>query len=257
MRVITLNCNGIRSADRKGFFSWYRRQKADFICLQEVRAQMEQLPLRARAPRGMQCAFHFAKKKGYSGVAIYTPHAVEETKIGIGIEEWDAEGRWAQVDVGPLSIVSLYVPSGSSGPERQERKMRFLDDLFTHLKKLRTTGREYIISADWNIAPEEIDLTNYKGNRKNSGFLPEERDWIRRGKDELGYVDAFRRVYPEERIYTWWSNRGQAYAKNVGWRLDYQIATPRIGETVQAASVYKRKRFSDHAPLIMDYDFSL
>lgn len=256
MRVMSLNMNGIRSADRKGFFNWYRRQQADFICLQEVRALEEQMPQRARAPRGMNAAFSTGIRKGYGGVGLYTPHQPDRVQRGLGVPEWDNEGRWVQMDVGRLSVVSLYVPSGSSSPERLQTKFRFLDCLFEHLQRLTKDGREYIICADWNIAPEEIDLTNYKSNKKNSGFLPEERAWISKVKSDLGFVDAFRRVYPTERIYTWWSNRGQAYAKNVGWRLDYQIVSPGLAETVKSASVYTRKRFSDHAPLIMDYDFA-
>lgn len=255
MRIITLNLNGIRSAASKGFFDWMRRQNADVVCVQEVRAMEDQcMPL---APKGYFPYYHCAEKKGYAGVAIYTKKQPDNVRLGIGIPDFDVEGRYIQVDFGKLSIVSLYLPSGSSGPVRQQVKFHFMDEFYPFMKKLAGNGREYVICGDWNIAHKEIDLKNWRSNQKNSGFLPEERVWIGNVFDELNYVDVFRRLNPKPDQYTWWSNRGQAYAKNVGWRIDYQIATPGIAKTAMKERIYKDKRFSDHAPLVIDYDYEL
>lgn len=257
MRVITLNMNGIRSAAAKGFFSWMQRQHADVVCLQEVRIQPDQCTRQMLGPRGHQAHFHCADKKGYAGVAIYTRKPPDQVRLGIGIPDFDSEGRYLQVDFGNLSIVSVYLPSGSSGPARQAMKYRFMDELQPLLKKLRGDGREYILCGDWNIAHQEIDLKNWRSNQKNSGFLPEERAWLTRLFDELGWVDVFRTLNQKPDQYTWWSNRGQAYVKNVGWRIDYQIATPGIAGKALRERIYKGKRFSDHAPLIIEYDREL
>lgn len=252
MRVITCNVNGIRAATEKGYFAWQRRQSADVVCLQEVRALPEQMSEPARAPRRYHAYFAPAQRKGYSGVAIYARRAPDRVVRHLDWARADEEGRYLQADFGDLSVVSLYIPSGSSGDDRQADKMRFLERLRTHLVALAKDGRKYIVCGDWNIAHKRIDLENWRGNQKNSGFLPEERAWI----DDLlaaGWVDAFRQVRPEPREYTWWSNRGRAWAKNVGWRLDYQMVTANLADAVQDASVYRRKRFSDHAPVTVDY----
>jgi len=203
--------------------------------------------------------FHYAEKKGYSGVGLYTRTPAEKMIEGLGITEFDAEGRYIEAQYPGIAIISLYQPSGSSSEERQQVKFRFMDQFFPHLEKLMKSGREIIICGDWNIAHREIDLKYWKSNQKNSGFLPEERAWMTRLFDELGWVDVYRSLYPEHtgEAYTWWSNRGQAWAKNVGWRIDYQIATPGIAAKAKSAFVYKNQRFSDHAPLIIDYEFSL
>jgi len=253
MRIITLNLNGIRSAASKGFFDWMRRQDADIVCLQELRAQEDQCTPQMLTPKGYFGYLHCAEKKGYAGVAIYTKKQPDNVRLGIGIPDFDVEGRYLQVDFGKLSIVSLYLPSGSSGPERQQVKFHFMDEFYPHLRKLRGDGREYIVCGDWNIAHKEIDLKNWRSNQKNSGFLPEERAWLTKVFDEQGWVDVFRRLNQEPEQYTWWSNRGQAWAKNVGWRIDYQIATPGIAAKATGESIYKRKRFSDHAPYVVDY----
>jgi exodeoxyribonuclease-3 len=255
MRVITINLNGIRSAGRKGFYPWLRRQKADVVCLQELKAHTEQILDKLYWPPSFNCYYHPAQKKGYSGVGIYCRKEPDEVIEGIGWEDVDAEGRWIEARFGNLSVVSLYLPSGSSSEERQQVKFAVLERLMPYLLELRLSGREYIICGDWNIAHKRIDLKNWRGNQKNSGFLPEERAWMDELFGPAGWVDAFREVDPREEQYTWWSNRGQAWAKNVGWRIDYQVTTPGVGKTAQAARVYKDKRFSDHAPLIMDYDF--
>jgi exodeoxyribonuclease-3 len=257
MRVISLNVNGIRSASRKGVFDWLKRQKADVVCLQETKAQEDQLTDPMFRPDGQHCFYYDAKKKGYAGTAVYARTEPDKVVTGIGVKEFDDEGRYLEVQFKGLSVVSLYLPSGSSGPERQASKDRFLKVFMPYLKSLRKKKREYILCGDWNIAHKEIDLKNWKGNKKNSGFLPHERVWMDELFGPVGFVDAFRVVDPRTDQYTWWSNRGQAWAKNVGWRIDYQITTPGLKDAVEKASIYKDARFSDHAPLIMDYDFKL
>ena len=257
MRVITCNVNGIRAAHAKGFTEWMRRQKPDFTCLQEIKAQAADLPRVLLAPRGLHAYFHPAQKRGYSGVAIYSKHEPDTAIVGLGIKEIDAQGRFLQVDVGNLSVISIYLPSSATGAEAQERKYAFMDRLLPRLGQMRACGREFVICGDWNIAHKEIDLKNWRGNRKNSGFLPEEREWLTRVFDELGWMDVFRCVDCRPDQYTWWSNRGQAWAKNVGWRIDYQIATPGIAALARRCSIYKDERYSDHAPLTIDYDYAL
>ena len=257
MRVISINVNGIRAAHRKNFFIWLQKQDADIVCVQETKAQVEQLTEEIIKPKGYYSYFNDALKKGYSGVAIYS--RIEPDKIidKIGWRAADDEGRYLQANFGELSIVSLYLPSGSSSEERQIIKFDFLDRFISVLKKMRRQKREYIICGDWNIAHKKIDIKNWKGNQKNSGFLPEERSWMDNLFNKLGMVDSFRVVNQEAEQYTWWSNRGQAWAKNVGWRIDYQIVTPGLKDKIRTASIYKDERFSDHAPLIIDYDLKL
>jgi exodeoxyribonuclease-3 len=253
MRVITVNVCGIRAAAGKGLFHWLHRQDADFICLQETKSQEHQLAEHPVTLPGYQAFFCDAERKGYSGVALYTRHAPDRVLRGFGITEFDGEGRYLEVQVGKLSVVSLYLPSGSAGPERQAAKYRFLDAFEPHLQRLRRRRRHYILSGDWNIAHRAIDLRNWRANQKNSGFLPQERAWLDRVFGPVGYVDAFREVRPEPQLYTWWSNRGQAYARNVGWRIDYQVVSGTLAGKARAATIYKKRRFSDHAPLVMDY----
>lgn len=259
VRIITLNLNGIRSAWSKGVLPWIAAQKADFVCLQELKAQESDLTDDMRKPDGLHAYYHAAEKKGYSGVGLWCRREPDEVKIGLGNAEFDAEGRYLQADFGKLSVVSLYLPSGSSSPERQEAKFRFMDYFYPHLVELARSGRDVVVCGDWNIAHREIDLKNWKGNRKNSGFLPEERAWIGSVLDDAGWSDVYRRLHPEttDACYTWWSNRGQAWAKNVGWRIDYQLATPTLAATARSVSIHKEQRFSDHAPLTIDYDYAL
>jgi len=257
VRIITLNVNGIRSSERHGLSRWLRRAEPwDVVCLQEIKATHDVVPRALRSPRRAHAAFHPATRKGYSGVALYAkvpPRFVE----GFGSNEFDAEGRYLEAHFAELTVISVYLPSGSSGPHRQASKFRFLDEFLPHLAKLRKAGREVILCGDWNIAHREIDLKNWRSNRKNSGFLPEERAWLSRVFDELGFVDVFRRVDPRPDRYTWWSNRGRAWENNVGWRIDYQVATAAIASKAKAAAIYTNRRFSDHAPLIIDYDYTL
>ena len=257
LRVITLNLNGIRSAAAKGLFRWLGRQKADIVCVQELRAQAADMTPEMLAPAGFHGYFHYAEKKGYSGVGLYSKARPDRVEEGLGIRGIDAEGRYLRADFGKLSIISIYLPSGSSGEIRQQVKFRFMQQFYPNLKQLIAAGREFVICGDWNIAHKEIDLKNWRGNRKNSGFLPEERQWLTRVFDELGFIDVFRRLDARAEQYTWWSNRGQAWAKNVGWRIDYQIVTPGIAACARKVRIYKDQRFSDHAPLIIDYDYKL
>ncbi|WP_435749992.1 exodeoxyribonuclease III [Thauera sp. AutoDN2] len=259
LRIISLNLNGIRSACRKGLLDWLPAQQADFLCVQELKAQANDLDETMRSPDGMKGWFHHAEKKGYSGVGIYSRREPDRVVEGLGIADIDAEGRFLQLDFGKLSVISLYLPSGSSSEERQQVKFDFMDRFLPHMDMLYQSGQEVVVCGDWNIAHREADLKNWKSNQKNSGFLPEERAWLSRLFDEQGWIDVYRRLHPEatDACYTWWSNRGQAWAKNVGWRLDYQIATPGLAAAARNAQVYKSERFSDHAPLTVDYDWAL
>ena len=257
MRIITANVNGIRSAAKKGFFDWLETQQADVVCIQETKAQIDQLEENRELffPAGYHCYYHDAEKKGYSGVALYCRQQPDEVIVGMGHEEFDAEGRYIEARFGKLSVASLYLPSGSAKEERQLVKYRVMDYFEGFMQTLRDAGRDAIICGDWNIAHKNADIRNWKGNQKTSGFLPEERAWLDKLFDEFGFVDAFRELEQPEHEYTWWSNRGQAWAKNVGWRIDYHILTPSLKGTVQTTSVYKDVRFSDHAPLIIDYTY--
>ena len=257
VRIITLNVNGIRSSERRGLSRWLARiEPWDVVCLQEIRAAHEDIPRALQAPRRAHAAFHPAERKGYAGVGVYAKCA-PRIVAGFGCKEFDAEGRYLEAHFPGLTVASVYLPSGSSGPHRQASKFRFLDVFLPHLAELRNAKREIILCGDWNIAHREIDLKNWRGNQKNSGFLPEERAWLTRVFDELGFVDVFRRIDPRPDRYTWWSNRGQAWANNVGWRIDYQVATPGIAAKATAAVIYTNRRFSDHAPLVIDYDYEL
>jgi exodeoxyribonuclease-3 len=255
MKIITVNVNGIRAANRKGFFDWLKKQKADVVCLQEIKAQEHQLDDEVYYPKGYHCYYFEAEKKGYSGVGLYCKKEPNNLVVGFGegYEDMDAEGRYIQADFDGLSVASLYLPSGSSGDVRQDVKFSFMDR-FTHtLKAMRRKRREFILCGDWNIVHKEIDITNWKSNQKTSGCLPEERAWLDQLFGPMGFVDAFRVVNQDPGHYTWWSNRGQAWAKNVGWRIDYHVITPNLKDKVASASIYKEQRFSDHAPLIINY----
>jgi exodeoxyribonuclease-3 len=259
-RLVTLNLNGIRSAANKGLVAWAESVGADCMGVQEVKAQAEDVAGRFDSLAGMTGHFHFAQKKGYSGVGLYSRRPPSAVIAGLGNPEFDAEGRYIEARFDTprrkLSIISCYFPSGSSGEERQAAKFRFLAIVYPHLLALKAE-REFILVGDINIAHKEIDLKNWKSNQKNSGFLPEERAWMTRLLEEAGMVDVFRRLNPRAEQYTWWSNRGQAWAKNVGWRLDYHLATPGIAAHAKQEAIYLDKRFSDHAPLTIDYDFDL
>lgn len=256
MRIVSLNTNGIRAAAKKGLFPWLAKSKVDVLCIQETKAQPADLESDPQFfPAGWHVHLNSAVKKGYSGVAIYSRTKPDAVLDKLGAKEFDDEGRYLELRFGKLSLVSLYLPSGSSGPERQESKDRFLKFFLPKLKEWRGNDRDYVLCGDWNIAHRNIDLKNWKSNQKNSGFLPHERAWLDEVFGTIGWVDGYRRLHPdtEGEAYTWWSQRGAAYAKNVGWRIDYQIVTPGVAAKLKTASVYKDEKFSDHAPLIMDY----
>ncbi|MEY3992217.1 MAG: Exodeoxyribonuclease, partial [Pseudomonadota bacterium] len=251
-KLTSLNLNGIRSATTKGVEAWLEQHAPDCICVQEVKAQAADVAGKFEVLAGMKGHFQFAEKKGYSGVGVYTRREPSDVVAGFDGGEFDAEGRYVEARFDTpsrkLSIISVYFPSGSSGPERQEAKYRFLDKMYPHLMALKKE-RDFIICSDVNIAHKEADLKNWKGNLKNSGFLPEERAWMTRLTTEGGVVDVYRKLQPDttDACYTWWSNRGQAYAKNVGWRLDYHLATPALAERARTEAIYKDEKFSDHA----------
>ena len=261
-KLTSLNLNGIRSATTKGVEAWLAQHAPDCICVQEVKAQATDVAGKFETLAGLKGHFQFAEKKGYSGVGVYTRHEPSDVVVGFDGGEFDAEGRYVEArfdtPARKLSIISVYFPSGSSGPERQEAKYRFLDKMYPHLMALKAE-RDFIVCSDVNIAHKEADLKNWKGNLKNSGFLPEERAWMTKLTTEGGMVDVYRRLQPgtTDACYTWWSNRGQAYAKNVGWRLDYHLATPALAEAARREAIYKGEKFSDHAPLTIEYDFAL
>lgn len=282
MRIITVNTNGIRAAAKKGFFEWLAKQAADVVCIQETKAQEWQLTDPIFKPEGYHCYYHDAEKKGYSGVAIYARSKPDKVIVGMGNAEFDAEGRYLEAQFGNLSVISLYMPSGSSKEERQQAKYRCMDYFLPlaetkhhetmqaadvdHLmaeqkhpgfliKNMLDTKRDYIITGDWNIAHKNEDIKNWKGNKKNSGFLPEERAWLDVLINDYHFVDAFRELEQAEHEYTWWSNRGQAWANNTGWRIDYHILSPSLKGKVTQTDIYRDERFSDHAPLTIDYDY--
>jgi exodeoxyribonuclease-3 len=254
MRIISFNANGIRSAASKGFFEWLATQDADVVCLQETKAQEHQLADALFRPLGYSVYFRDAStKKGYSGVAIYTRRAPDEVRTAMGWADFDEEGRYIEARFGNLSVVSFYIPSGSSGDERQAFKFKVMEWLTPQLQHWRESGRDYVLCGDWNIVHTRNDIKNWSSNQKNSGCLPEERAWLDLLFGSQGWVDSFRTLKPDAVEYTWWSNRGQARANNVGWRIDYQIVTPSLRERLQSCSIYTEQRFSDHAPYLVDY----
>ena len=254
-RIITANLNGIRAAARKGFFAWMDRQQPDIVCVQETKAQEHQLPPEALDIPGFHTAFVDAVKKGYSGVAIYAKSAPERIVRGLGIEEYDAEARFVRMDfAGGLSVASLYVPSGTSGPARQVVKEAFLDRFLAILVRMKNEGRRIVVCGDYNIAHRDIDVFDPKSCARTTGFLPQERAWFDDVTDRVGWVDAFRVVNNEARQFSWWPNFPAAWERNLGWRIDYQLVTPDLAPAVRAASIYRDERFSDHAPVTIDYD---
>ncbi|MCX4964132.1 exodeoxyribonuclease III [Streptomyces sp. NBC_00654] len=267
--VTSVNVNGLRAAAKKGFVEWLASTDADVICLQEVRAEPGQLPAEVREPEGWHTVHAPAAAKGRAGVSLYSRHAPERTQIGFGgfgvagSEEFDASGRYAEIDLPGVTVASLYLPSGEVGTERQEEKERFMAAFLPYLKGLgeraAAEGREVVVCGDWNIAHQEADLKNWKSNKKNSGFLPEEREWLTRVLGEAAYVDVVRALHPGvEGPYSWWSYRGRAFDNDSGWRIDYQMATPGLaGRAVKAwveRAATHEERWSDHAPVAVVYD---
>jgi exodeoxyribonuclease III len=261
-KLTSLNLNGIRSATSKGLEDWLGKQQPDCICVQEVKAQAPDMAGKFEAMAGLKGYFHYAEKKGYSGAGIYTAMEPSDVIVGFDGGEFDVEGRYVELRFDTSrskhSIISSYFPSGSSGEERQAAKFRFLNLMYPHLMALKNE-REFILCGDINIAHQNIDLKNWRSNQKNSGFTPEERAWMTMLLNEGGIVDVFRQLEPDatDAAYTWWSNRGQAYANNVGWRLDYHLATPALAAGARRWAVYKDQKFSDHAPLTIEYDWAV
>jgi len=254
VKIISFNANGLRSATTKGFFDWFATQKADVLCVQETKAQEHQLADASFRPRGYHVNFRDAStKKGYSGVAIYSKREPDEVRTALGWEAFDEEGRYLEARFGDLSVVSLYFPSGTSGDERQQFKFRCIDWFTPILDGWLASGRKYVICGDWNIVHTRKDIKNWTSNQKNSGCLPEERAWLDKLLTQDGWIDSYRRLKPEAEEYTWWSQRGAARAKNVGWRIDYQIVSPGLGERLKKCAITSEPRFSDHAPFAVDY----
>jgi exodeoxyribonuclease III len=248
---MTFNLNGIRSAHSKGAFAWLAAQQPEIILLQEVRALEHQLP--DLGLKGYRAFWNPAQKPGYSGVGILTKLEPKSVSFGIDSSEFDHEGRVLRAEFDGFDVVSAYIPSGSSGEERQAAKMRFLAEFLTHLEALKIAGRELIVGGDFNIAHQKIDLKNWRGNQNQSGFLPEDRAWID-SLLELGWRDSFRDLVGGEAVhYSWWSARGGARAKNVGWRLDYQFTTPKLAALASNPRIHSTDLFSDHAPVILEY----
>ncbi|RNF83889.1 exodeoxyribonuclease III [Montanilutibacter psychrotolerans] len=264
MRIISFNANGLRSAATKGFFDWFRAQQADVLCVQETKAQEHQLSGPAFLPDGYRAYFRDATtKKGYSGVAIYSRREPDEVRTALGWAPFDDEGRYIEARFGNLSVVSFYIPSGSSGELRQGFKFEVMEWLKPVLDEWLASGRDYVLCGDWNIVRTALDIKNWKSNQKNSGCLPPERDWLNgmcadqadaadvaRG---CGWVDAYRALRPDGQDYTWWSNRGAARANDVGWRIDYQLVTPGLRSRLRDCAIEREQRFSDHAPFTVDY----
>jgi exodeoxyribonuclease-3 len=255
MRIVSFNANGLRSAASKGFFDWFARQDADVLCVQETKAQEHQLAGDAFLPAGYKAWFRDATtKKGYSGVAIYAKREPDEIRTALGWDAFDEEGRYLEARFGNLSVVSFYIPSGSSGDLRQGFKFEVMAWLKPILDAWLASGRDYVLCGDWNIVRSALDIKNWKSNQKNSGCLPPERDWLNGlCMDGNGWVDAYRALHADGQDYTWWSNRGAARAKDVGWRIDYQIVTPSLRDRLVACSIHPTPRFSDHAPFVVDY----
>ena len=257
MKIITANTNGIRAAGRKGFFDWLHTQYADVVCIQETKAQEWQLTDPMFKPAGYHCYYHDAEKKGYSGVALYCKSQPDEIIVGMGKDIFDREGRYIEAQFGQLSVASLYMPSGSAKEERQQYKFQCMDYFMDKMLAMKASGRDYVLCGDWNIAHTKADIKNWRGNQKRSGFLPAERAWFDKLFDEVGFIDAFRELAQAEHQYTWWSNRGRAWDNNTGWRIDYQILSPSMQNRVLSTHIYKAVRYSDHSPLIIDYDYTL
>ncbi|MEL7538000.1 MAG: exodeoxyribonuclease III [Pseudomonadota bacterium] len=256
MRIVSFNANGIRSAASKGFFDWMHGHGPDIVCVQETKAQVHQLTDPVFHPDGYHTFYEDAEKKGYSGVAVYSRHEPAAVRRGFGVADFDREGRYLEIDLPGITVASLYLPSGTSGDERLEFKLRFHDAFYEKLQKLRRRRRHVVVCGDWNTAHKEIDLKNWKSNQKNSGFLPVERAWLDTVFKENFFVDAFRVINKEAEQYTWWSHRARAWDKNVGWRIDYHVVSPSLETRIRDAAIYRDEKFSDHAPLTIDYDLA-
>ncbi|AHI01406.1 exodeoxyribonuclease III [Kutzneria viridogrisea] len=263
LTVSTVNVNGLRAAAKKGYVEWLAATKADVVCLQETRAEPDQLAAELREPEGWHAVLAEAEAKGRAGVALLSRTAPEAVRVGFGSEEFDRSGRYLEFELPGLVVASLYLPSGEEQTPRQDEKYRFMDEFLTHLAELRdkaaADGREVLVCGDWNIAHREVDLKNWKTNQKSAGFLPEERAWLDRLYTEVGYVDVVRALHPEgPGPYSWWSYRGKAFDNDSGWRIDLQVATPGLAARARTAVVERAEtyegRWSDHAPVTVSYE---
>ncbi len=264
LRIVSFNANGLRSAATKGFFDWFAQQQIDVLCLQETKAQFHQLGDAVFSPAGYHAHFRDAStKKGYSGVAIYSRKAPDQVITELGWAPFDEEGRYIEARFGNLSVVSFYIPSGTSGDERQAFKFQTMQWLKPTLDQWLNSGRDYVLCGDWNIVRSARDIKNWASNQKNSGCLPPERAWLNgliadshgdgTPPPDTGWIDAFRAAKPDAQEYTWWSQRGGARANNVGWRIDYQLVTPDLAQRIKNCEIHPQPRFSDHAPFAVDY----
>lgn len=264
LTVTSVNVNGLRAAAKKGFVQWLAETSADVLCLQEVRAEPQQLPEEVRAPEGWHVTHAPAAAKGRAGVSLYTRREPDRVQVGFGSQEFDGSGRYIEADLPGVTVASLYLPSGEVGTERQDEKIRFMGEFLTYLKGLKkraaAEGRQVVVCGDWNIAHQEADLKNWKGNKKNSGFLPEERAWLSEVfEGDAGYVDVVRALHPDvEGPYSWWSYRGRAFDNDSGWRIDYHVATSGLAERAVKGFVERaashEERWSDHAPVTVVYE---
>ncbi|MFI1824958.1 exodeoxyribonuclease III [Streptomyces sp. NPDC020412] len=263
LQVTSVNVNGLRAAAKKGFVEWLAQTDADVVCLQEVRAEEAQLAEGVRAPEGWFTVHAPAAAKGRAGVALYTRREPDEVRTGFGVAEFDDSGRYVEADLPGVTVASLYLPSGEAGTPKQDEKYRFMDAFLPYLSELRArsaaAGREVVVCGDWNIAHQEADLKNWRGNRKNAGFLPEERAWLTRVYEEAEYVDVVRALHPDqEGPYSWWSYRGRAFDNDTGWRIDLLVATRGLADRAVKAYVERaashEERWSDHAPVTAVFD---
>jgi exodeoxyribonuclease-3 len=251
MKLISYNVNGIRAAIQKGFIQWLLEENPDIICLQEIKAEIDQVDLSEIRALGYQIYWHSAQKKGYSGVAIFSKLIPNHVEIGCGIEKYDTEGRIIRIDFETFSVMSVYMPSGSSGDERQSFKMQWLSDFQSYTQNLLTQIPHLIISGDYNICHKALDIHNPKSNANSSGFLPEERDWMEKFI-QTGFIDTFRHINQEPHHYSWWSYRAGARNKNLGWRIDYHLATKAIEHRIVHAAILPDVIHSDHCPILLE-----
>ncbi len=253
MKIISYNVNGIRAALKKDFLAWLASENPDILCIQETKAQVEQIDQTGFEELGYHCHWFSAQKKGYSGVGILSKAKPDHVEYGMGIEKYDNEGRFLRADFGEISVVSVYHPSGSSGVERQAFKMQWLSDFQNYVNELRQTRPQLILSGDYNICRLWIDIHNPEKQQKTSGFLPEEREWFQEFVDD-GYVDSFRKLNPAAHQYSWWSYRATARQRNKGWRIDYHMVTTNLDDKIQAVSILPEAVHSDHCPVVVEMD---
>jgi exodeoxyribonuclease-3 len=253
MRVISYNVNGIRAAMNKDWLKWLKAANPDILCLQEVKATLDQIDVGRFEELGYHTYWHSAEKKGYSGVAILCKNKPDNVQIGCGIEKYDKEGRVIRADFGDTSFMSTYFPSGSSGEDRQAFKMGFLDDFLVFVNELKKERQKLVISGDYNICHQAIDIHNPVSNKNSSGFLPEERQWISNFIDS-GFTDSYRHLNPNSQEYSWWTYRFNARKKNLGWRIDYNMVTSNLKEKITRAAILSEAHHSDHCPVLLELE---